>query len=153
MISIVTQEGLAASQEAARDESLNSLEAAMAAGFPAVECPVKHCFSPGVYTRTMRIPKGTLLTSKIHRTEHQFVLIEGEIAVWTKEAGWSRATAPAHGISLPGTRRVGYAISDTLWMTIHPTSKTTVEEVEEEIIEPHQVPLGPIPRFNMEELT
>lgn len=153
MISIVTQEGMAASKLAAQDEQINALESAMASNFPAVECPVKHFFSPGVYTRTMRIPKGTLLTSKIHRTEHQFVLIEGEIAVWTKEAGWSRASAPAHGLSLPGTRRVGYAITDTLWMTIHPTNKTTVEEVEEEIIEPHQTPLENLPRINMEELT
>lgn len=136
MLSIVTQEGLAASQVAARDEQINLLEAALVQNFPPVECPVRHSFTPGLYSRSIFMPKGTVITSKIHRTTHPYVVTQGSAMVRV-DGEWTAIVAPYHGVTKAGTRRVLLITEDCVWTTYHVTQKTTVEEVEAEIIEPH----------------
>jgi len=100
-------------------------------------CETIHTFTPGLYGRTCIIPQGTILTSKIHKTEHQFVILKGEISVWTKETGAITYSAPYHGITKPDTRRVLYSHSDTVWVTFHPTEETDVAVIEDNIIMKH----------------
>ena len=38
--------------------------------------------------------------------------------------------------SQPGTKRVTYAISDAIGITVHKTDKTNLDEIEAELIEP-----------------
>lgn len=83
------------------------------------------------------MPKGTLLTSKIHKTEHPFIVSKGKVSVWLDEGEEVLIEAPYCGITLPNTRRVLYIHEDCIWTTIHATDKTTPEEVEEEIIQKH----------------
>ena len=52
--------------------------------FPQVECPVWHHFAPGLYARKMLIPKGTVLTGAVHKTEH-LCIVSGDIEVTTEE--------------------------------------------------------------------
>ncbi len=104
------------------------------------EMPVQHKFTPGLYTRTIQMPAGSLLTSQIHKTEHPFVIHSGSISVWTRETGVQLLHAPYLGVTTPGTRRVLYAHTDTVWSTFHPTDKTTVEEVREDIIQNYKNP-------------
>jgi hypothetical protein len=99
--------------------------------------PVTHRFTPGLYIRQIFMPKGSLIISKIHRTEHPFVISQGHAAVWSEAAGVVHLRAPFTGITYPGTRRVLYIHEDCIWTTFHPTSKTDLGEIEEEIIEPH----------------
>lgn len=89
-----------------------------------VQCPqiaieTKHHFSAGLYAREILIPAGTILTGKIHRAEHLNIVSRGEITVWTEE-GMRRIKAPFTMVSRPGTKRIGYAHTDTVWTTIHP---------------------------------
>lgn len=102
-----------------------------------VECPVVHRFTKGLYIREIFMPKGTLLTSKIHKTEHPFIVSKGKVSVWLDEGEEVLIEAPYCGITLPNTRRVLYIHEDCIWTTIHATDKTTPEEVEEEIIQKH----------------
>lgn len=102
---------------------------------------VVNVFTPGLYSRRMHIPAGTLLVSKEHRTEHQYVLMEGELTVWTEERGEVTLKAPYHGVTKPGTRRIGKAHTDVVWMTFHPTSETDLEVIESKIIMPSKNPL------------
>jgi hypothetical protein len=85
---------------------------------PQVEIKVMHHFSKGVYAREIFIPKGTLLTGKIHKTEHMNIISQGDISVLT-ENGPKRVKAPHTMVSPPGTKRAGYAHEDTVWTTIH----------------------------------
>ena len=62
---------------------------------------------------------------------------KGKLDVWTEGRGWVRIVAPFHGITKAGTRRALRIIEDTIWTTFHPTDKTTVPEVMEELIEAH----------------
>lgn len=104
---------------------------------PQAEMPVRHAFTPGFYVRQIFIPAGTLLTSKIHRTRHPFVITRGDISVWTKQAGVQRFSAPHTGITEPGTRRVLFAHAATVWTTFHATELTDLEAIEAELILPH----------------
>ena len=100
---------------------------------PQVEAPVTHMFAPGNYARTMYIPAGTALTGKIHRHAHLNILLEGEIDVLT-ERGMIHMVAPQMFVSAPGTKRAGFAHTDTVWVTIHPTNSTDLDEIEKEVI-------------------
>lgn len=119
---------------------INRLEAELAQ-FEQVEMPLNHLFVPGAYIREILIKKGTLCTSKIHRTKHAYIISLGKIAVWTPgDAEWSIIGAPFTGVTMPGTRRVLYALTDVIWSTIHPTTQTDLAIIESQIIEPHHIP-------------
>lgn len=105
--------------------------------YPPVECKLNHKFTKGLYSREIFMPAGSVITSRIHKTQHQFAIIEGEVSVWTKETGMVRYKAPYIGITEPGTRRVLFNHTDVRWITFHPTDLTTVEEIEKAILEPH----------------
>ncbi len=115
---------------------LDELEQAMML-CPAVEAPVTHTFTPGLYCRTIFFPAGCFATSKIHLTEHPFVLAAGSMMVWMENEGWKRVDAPFMGITKPGTRRLGYMLTDCIWTTFHATTLTDVDEIEREIILKH----------------
>jgi hypothetical protein len=99
---------------------------------PQVECPIVHTFAPGVGTRQMTIPAGVGLTGAVHKTEHINVLAKGRITVWTEE-GMKTLKAPFQFVSKPGTKRVGYAHEECVWITIHHTEAKTIREFVAEL--------------------
>jgi len=124
------------------DGELDNLEAAMV-GHPPAICPVTHRFAPGLYIREIFIPAGTLLTSAIHKTEHPFVLAQGRIAVISENEGQVIYEAPHVGITQPGTRRALFAQTDVVWVTIHKTDKTDIDEICADILDARANPLIP----------
>jgi hypothetical protein len=125
------------------DYRIDELEAAMVENLDLVECPVTHVFTEGLYTREIFMPAGSLVTSKIHKTEHPFVLSKGKLLVCIDKGEWVEMVAPYTGVTKPGTRRVAYIIEDTIWTTFHanPDDLTDLEEIENLIIEEHENPL------------
>jgi hypothetical protein len=102
-----------------------------------------HRFTPGLYAREVTIPEGSVVTSKIHRTEHLFVLSKGRLLVWNKEGDiyGEEIVAPYTGTTKPGTRRVVLALEESVWTTFHPTTLTDVEEIEKVLVEDRENPL------------
>ena len=49
-----------------------------------IDVPVVHHFAPGVYMRQMDAKAGTLVVSKMHRTEHMNILLSGSLTVATE---------------------------------------------------------------------
>jgi hypothetical protein len=92
-----------------------------------------HYFADGLYAREITIPKGTLLTGKIHLFEHINIISKGDISVLT-EAGVKRIVAPATIISKPGIKRVGYAHEETVWTTVHSCRETDPDKAEELLV-------------------
>lgn len=90
--------------------------------------PVHH-FAEGLYAREITIPAGVLLTGKIHKYEHLNIISKGRIAVWTEE-GMQTISAPATIASRPGMKRLGYALEDTVWTTIHATDYGPGDDLE-----------------------
>jgi hypothetical protein len=114
-------------------QKIDQLETAMKASGQTIEIPTTHHFAKGTYAREIFIPKGTLLTGKIHKTEHLNIISQGDISVLT-EHGPKRIKAPFTMVSPPGTKRVGFAHEDTVWTTIHGTEETELDKLEEHLI-------------------
>lgn len=121
--------------------SVDELEAAMRAHPDQRHIEPVHRFADGIYAREITIPAGTLLTGKIHRTQHLNIVSAGRISVWTEGEPVRVIEAPYAFVAQPGTRRVGFAHEDTVWTTIHATTETDLERLEAQLIEPHDVPL------------
>lgn len=98
-----------------------------------VELTVDHGFAPGVYARKLFIPAGTVLTGKIHKYAHWNIVLSGHIVIRTADGdreykGGSMFVSPA------GTKRAGYAVQDTVWVTMHPTTETDPEVIEQQTV-------------------
>lgn len=98
------------------------------------EMPLKHSFAEGVYVREIFIPKGHILTGKIHKHSHPNFLMKGEVVVVTEERGREHLKAPLSMISSPGTKRAIIALEDTVWITVHVTNETDLEKIEDYVI-------------------
>jgi hypothetical protein len=83
-----------------------------------IEIKTTHYFAPGVYMREIFIPKGATVTGKIHKTEHLNILSRGTLAVMTED-GMKTLTASTVIKSQPGIKRVGHALEDSVWITVH----------------------------------
>jgi hypothetical protein len=130
------------------DDKIDELELAMQ-DYEPVNCPLTHTFTNGLYSRIIFMPKGALITSLKHKTEHQFAVLAGSALVKIKEGQWERISAPYNGITKPGTRRILYIEEDCVWGTWHRTDiqpenesheavLKAVQLIEDEIIEPHE---------------
>lgn len=100
---------------------------------PQVEMPVTHHFAEGTYGRELFIPKGTVLTGKIHKYSQINVLVAGELSVLTED-GIKRVKPPFIVVSPPGTKRIAYAHEDSIWLTIHGTRETDLQKIEAHFI-------------------
>ena len=107
-----------------------------------VDCPVKHHFSGDSYAREILLPAGSLVIGKIHRHSHVNVISQGECMVLTED-GVRHLKAPLTFISMPETKRVVYAITDVIWTTVHVTSETDLEKIENYVIAPTYNDLDP----------
>jgi hypothetical protein len=96
---------------------------------PQVKMPLNHIFTPGLYTREIMIPRGTIATTRIHLTEHPFVISLGMASIWTGDDGWSTVGAPFTGVTKAGTRRVIYAHTDVIWTTFHVSNETDPDKI------------------------
>ena len=100
---------------------------------PQSRPPLNHIFTPGLYVRECFLPKGHIFTTRIHLTEHPFVISIGVVSIWSEEDGLVTLRAPYTGVTKAGTRRFLYAYEDTIFSTFHVTDKTDPDEVEREI--------------------
>lgn len=121
---------------------LEEIEAAMAAA-PQVNLPLVHRFTPGLYIRECFIPAGTLLTTMVHLTEHPYTISAGTGRIYTETDGVTHYAAPFTGITQPGTSRLIYADTDTIWTTYHPTTETDLETLTKILVARPENPLVP----------
>lgn len=94
--------------------------------------PVKHEFADGCYIREIFNPAGQLLITKIHKKRHPFFLMKGKMSILT-EKGISTIEGPYHGITEPGTKRAIYTHTDCVFVTVHATELTDVDEILNEV--------------------
>lgn len=133
------------------DNRVDELEAAMFDGYELIDFPLIHRFAENMYIREIFMPKGALLTSKIHKTQHPFTVAFGAAAVSIDGEEWEEFGAPYTGITQPGTRRILYILEDCSWITYHIIEgmkfeyndlsyeeiQKIVDKIEDEILEPH----------------
>ena len=95
--------------------------------------PVKHTFAGGCYIREIYNPAHELIVTKIHKKENPFFLMKGEMSILTEE-GIQNIKAPYQGVTKPGTKRAIYTHEECVFITVHATENTTIEDVEEEVV-------------------
>ena len=47
--------------------------------------PLKHTFADGLYIREIFMPKGQIISTGIHKKEHPYFVLKGDISVLTDE--------------------------------------------------------------------
>lgn len=121
---------------------VDKIEYAMCKSQEKVECPLTHVFTPGLYTRTIFMPAGSLIMSMTHNTRHPFIITSGEVDVISTEGSVTHV-APYIGITQPGTKRFLHVKRDTTWTTFHanPENLTDPDQIAKVILEKHKNPL------------
>jgi hypothetical protein len=92
-----------------------------------------HYFSLGLYAREVTLPADSIFTGKIHKHPHLSVILKGECRV-TTPFGTETLKGPCIFESEPNTKRAVYVITETTWITFHPTEKTDIKEIEKDVI-------------------
>lgn len=120
-------------------EDIERLQASMRE-LPQVELDTKHWFADGMYAREVRRPKDTTIVGKVHKREHFYIVLQGDVTI-VGEGGRTRVKAPCIFVSPPGTKRAVYAHEDSICLTVHRTDQTDVEAIESELVEPDDTAL------------
>jgi hypothetical protein len=101
---------------------------------PQVDCPVRHHFAPGIYAREITIPKGTVLTGAVHKTQNLAVLSSGKLQLVTDD-GTTIISAPHILTVMPGMKNAAYALEDSVWTNFFPTEETNTDVLVELLTE------------------
>lgn len=100
---------------------------------PQVSFPVSHYRIEGIYVRAISIPKNHVLTGAIHNHECINIVAKGNITVSDGDKE-TRLKAGFVSVSPPGTKRAGFAHEDTVFITIHRTDLTDIEDIEHDLV-------------------
>lgn len=128
--SLAIVEGVSSVNVAERRSKINALEIAMLQQ-EQVPIDVKHRFNGGIYAREITIPKGTLLTGRIHKFDHFDIMLSGDITVSTDTGTVKRLTGLNIMEGKAGKKRAGYAHEDTHWITFHSVNERDPESMYE----------------------
>jgi len=120
-------------------EQIERLQSEMAK-MPQPELETEHYFSGGMYCRKLVRKAGTLIVGKVHKKDHFFMCAQGQIIAWS-EKGMVTLNAGDVLCSKAGTKRVTLAVTDAIGITFHKTSKTNLDKIEKELIEPDELAL------------
>jgi quercetin dioxygenase-like cupin family protein len=115
---------------------------AEAAKLPQLELKTEHVYADGLYARIVARPKGAVIVGRVHRREHLYICLAGEVEVHS-EHGIKRMRAGDFVVSAPGTKRAVAAIEASVCMTVHPNEANTrdLDALEADLIEPEELRL------------
>jgi len=114
-----------------------------------------HCFKPGVYERTIKVPPWTVLTGAAHRTSYRVRLEKGVIAVNTDE-GVKTLVGPCEFDVEAGFQRAGRVFDEeVVWTDIYanPDNCRDIDALEERLYEVPACGLGDKRQLNKGVLT
>ena len=93
--------------------------------------PLKHTFAEGVYIREMTIPIGGLIIGRVHKEDHIWFLLLGELEIAT-DKGIEIYIAPCYIKADAGTKRVLHALEHSIFVNVYPnpTNETDIDTLE-----------------------
>tara|TARA_R100001510_G_C7648348_1_gene205663 strand:+ start:200 stop:658 length:459 start_codon:yes stop_codon:yes gene_type:complete len=97
--------------------------------------PMKHTFADGVYVREMFMKKDSAVIGAIHKHLHVWFLMSGHLVI-AKEESKEEYLAPCYVLAEPGSKRVIYAVEDSVFVNVHknPTNTQDILELEKNIV-------------------
>lgn len=107
------------------------IEMDIASNFEQIEFDLEHHFCDGLYSRTIFLPKGSLLVGHIHKNSCINVISKGRIMTYSidgKHVHTGHCVMPGQA----GVKRAGVALEDTIWTTIHlnPDNETDLDKLK-----------------------
>jgi len=87
--------------------------------FPEVEIKTEHRFAPGIYVRQVTIPAGVACTGAACKFDHLSVMVRGKMRVLA-DGSMQDIEGYHEWIAAAGVKRVGVALEETVWFTVHP---------------------------------
>ena len=120
--------------ELSKRESIERMQAILSA-MPQYEPETTHHFAEGLYCRWVFRKAGTLVVGKVHKKQHFYLVIQGELQIADGIGEPKTVKAPYLIVSEPGTKRAVYAVTDAICATFHQTDKTDLDEIERELVE------------------
>ena len=95
--------------------------------------PLKHMFADGIYVRQMDMKAGSMVVGAIHNHLHVWFLLTGHLAVATEDSV-EEFLAPCYVLATPGSKRVIYAVEDSIFINIHknPSDTRDINQIEKE---------------------
>ena len=130
---LATQQSNEIQETRATRENVEALQSVMIELPQAPGMDTTHFFGGGMYCRRIAIPAGRIIVSKVHSTEHMFIGCVGELMVAGQ--GENYTLRPGDVVVSPiGTKRVVFSVTDVVVMTVHKTDKTSVDELENELM-------------------
>ena len=99
------------------------------------EFPLKHTFADGIYVRQMDMKAGSAVVGAIHNHLHVWFLLTGHLAVATED-DVEEFISPCYVLAKPGSKRVIYAMEDSIFVNIHknPNNIKDIDKLEKEIV-------------------
>lgn len=93
----------------------------------------------GMYSRVLNIPKGVYLTGKIHKRDYIDIFISGDVTVKSYFDNGDiekieRVNSFRYFEGKPGRKRVLFTHEDTVWVTVDPTTKNNIHDVEADVV-------------------
>ena len=97
--------------------------------------PLKHMFADGIYIRQMDMQADSVVVGAIHNHLHAWFLLTGHLAVVTEDTT-EEFVSPCYVLATPGSKRVIYALEDSIFVNIHknPDNIKDIKKLEEEIV-------------------
>ena len=97
--------------------------------------PLKHTFADGIYIRQMDMKTGSAVIGAIHNHLHAWFLLTGRLVVATEDL-IEEYVAPCYVLATPGSKRVIYAVEDSIFINIHknPNNIKDINKLELEIV-------------------
>ncbi|HTJ77679.1 MAG TPA: hypothetical protein VL357_01665 [Rariglobus sp.] len=101
---------------------------------PAIDVPVNHHFSSGIYAREAILKSGGFYIGHKHTTDHLNFLMEGTGKALV-DGQLKTLTGPCIFPSSAGSRKAVYALTEMRWVNVHPTDETDLVKIESLFIE------------------
>ena len=99
------------------------------------EIPITNYFADGIYLRQMEMPADSVVVGAIHNHLHAWFLLTGRILV-NNNGEIIEHIAPCFTISKPGSKRLIYALENSIFVNVHknPSNTQDIKELEQEIV-------------------
>ena len=97
--------------------------------------PLKHTFADGVYIRQMDMQADSMVVGAIHNHLHVWFLLTGHLMVTTEDTT-EEFIAPCYVLATPGSKRVIYAMEDSIFVNIHknPNNIKDIKKLEDDLV-------------------
>ena len=102
-----------------------------------VEVPLQQVLHAGIYCRAITMPKGSVITGKLHLYDHVEIMASGKVIVTTDKGGSELLEGFNITTAYIGKKRAFYAVEETVWVTFHSVGDTGVmgiEDVQKELV-------------------